>query len=133
MIVVSLSSASCFSLYVQCMWVHKCQKLHNIFTPYPYTIPYTRWRLVIHGGIDGYSRLVVYLHCSTDNRSSTVLDSFVQATSEFGIPSHVRSDKGSENRLVALYMLSQLGTNRNSMLTGRSCHNQRIERYVLIQ
>ena len=72
----------------------------------------------------------MYLHCSTDNQASTVLDLFVKATSEFGIPSHVRSDKGSENRLVALYMLSQLGTNRNSMLTGRSVHNQRIERYA---
>ena len=53
----------------------------------------------------------------------------MKATSEFGIPSHVRSDKGFENMLVAL---SQLGTNRNSMLTGRSVHNQRIERYALI-
>ena len=30
-----------------------------------------RLRLVLHGGIDGFSRLVVYLHCSTDNRAST--------------------------------------------------------------
>ena len=74
----------------------------------------------------------MYLHCSTDNRASTVLEHFVKATSEFGIPSHVRSDKGSENRLVALHMLSQLGTNRNSMLTGRNVHNQRIERYAVI-
>ena len=27
-----------------------------------------RWRIVIHGGIDGYSRLIVFLHASTNNR-----------------------------------------------------------------
>jgi hypothetical protein len=26
-----------------------------------------RWRLVVHGGVDGYSRLPVYLHCSNNN------------------------------------------------------------------
>ena len=31
-----------------------------------------RWRIVIHGGIDGYSRKVVYLHASSNNRASTV-------------------------------------------------------------
>ena len=107
---------------------HQCSEnnVHNIII-----VP-CRWRLILHGGIDGYSRLVVYLHCSTDNRASTVLELFVRATSEFGFPSHVRSDKGSENRLVALHVLSQLGTNRNSMLTGRSVHNQRIERFYFM-
>ena len=26
-----------------------------------------KWRLVIHGGIDGYSRLITFLHCSNNN------------------------------------------------------------------
>lgn len=26
-----------------------------------------RWRLIVHGGIDGFSRVVVYLSCSTNN------------------------------------------------------------------
>ena len=47
----------------------------------------------------------MYLHCSTDNRAFTVLDLFVKATSEFGIPSRVCSDKGYENRLVALHVV----------------------------
>ena len=38
-----------------------------------------RWRLVIHGGIDGYSRLVTYLKVAPNNLSSTVLSAFLQA------------------------------------------------------
>ena len=26
-----------------------------------------RWRLVTHGGIDGYSQMIVYLKCSNNN------------------------------------------------------------------
>ena len=31
-----------------------------------------RWRFVIQGGIDGFSRLIVYLSCSTNNLAATV-------------------------------------------------------------
>ncbi len=87
-----------------------------------------RWRFVIHGGIDGYSRLVVFLKCSNNNRATTVLEQFQSAVGLYGMPSRVRSDKGGENTLVALHMLSNRGVNRGSHITGRSVHNQRIER-----
>ena len=32
-----------------------------------------RWRVVTHGGIDGYSRLITYLQASTNNLSKSVL------------------------------------------------------------
>jgi len=32
-----------------------------------------RWRFVIHGGIDGYSRLIVYLKCADNDRALTIL------------------------------------------------------------
>lgn len=38
-----------------------------------------RWRVVVHGGIDGYSRIPVYLHASDNNQASTVLRLFLEA------------------------------------------------------
>ena len=88
------------------------------------------WRLVIHGGIDGYSRCIVYLRCSPSNYASTALDLFRSAVQRFGLPSRVRSDLGGENVDVAKFMLHnpERGINRGSMITGTSVHNQRIER-----
>ncbi len=87
-----------------------------------------RWRLVIHGGIDGISRLVVFLHCSTNNLSTTVFQLFEEAIRVFGVPSHVRSDKGGENVLVCRFMISYRGVGRGSHIDGASTYKQRIER-----
>lgn len=87
-----------------------------------------RWKLIIHGGVDGFSRLIVYLKCSQNNRSETVLGSFLHACSTLGVPSRVRSDRGGENVLVALFMVMYRGVSRGSHITGTSVHNQRVER-----
>lgn len=89
-----------------------------------------RWRYVIHGAIDGYSGLIVYLKLASDNRSDTVLNTFLQAVDQFGLPSRVRMDKGGENIGVATFMVEhpERGPNRGSAIVGRSTHNQRIER-----
>lgn len=91
-------------------------------------ISFCRWWLVTHGGIDGYSRMIVYLCCSTNNRSDTVLRLFVAATEQIRLPSRVRSDLGGENVKVAQYMPLHRGRNKRSMITGSSTHNQCIER-----
>ena len=79
-----------------------------------------RWRVVIDGAIDGYSRLIVYLCCSTNNKAATVCDLFLQAVDIHGLPSRVRAD--FENVDVAQYMLCHpmRGINRGSMITGKS-------------
>ena len=86
-----------------------------------------RWRLVIHGAIDGFSRSVVYLKCSNNNRAATILTSFQQAVQTFGVPLRIRSDHGGENIGVWDYMLHQ-HNNPLSVITGSSTHNERVER-----
>lgn len=90
-----------------------------------------RWNLIIHGGIDGHTRLIVYLKCSNNNRAETVFQCFQEAVENFGLPSRIRADRGGENVRVADYMLMhpERGPDRGSFITGRSVHNSRIERF----
>lgn len=37
------------------------------------------WKIIIHGGIDGFSREIVYLSASDNNCSTTVLKDFLKA------------------------------------------------------
>lgn len=86
-----------------------------------------KWRLVTHGGIDGYSRTIVFLHCSTNNQASTMFGSFCDAVGDYGLPDQVRSDSGGENIEVWRYMLEQHQSD-SAVLVGSSIHNERIER-----
>lgn len=87
-----------------------------------------RWRIVVHGGIDGYSRRVVFLQASSNNRATTVLELLLTATRKYGWPPRVRSDLGWENVDVASVQIAARGTGRGSHIAGSSVHNQRIER-----
>ena len=103
-----------------------------------------RWGIVIHGFIDGYSRLVTGLRASNNNSASTVLQLFLDACGVYGVPSRLRGDHGSENLLVAAWIEEFRGTLRGSYIWGRlviffnkvlflssisrSVHNVQIER-----
>jgi len=85
--------------------------------------------MVTHAGIDGYSRMVVYMNCSNNNKASTVYTHFLKAVERYGLPSCVRSDqRKKKTKKIAEYMLQHRGLERGSMLTGSFVHNQCIER-----
>ena len=73
-------------------------------TPHPNAVWYLdgnhkmiRWRLVIHAGVDGFSRLITYVKCANNNFASTVLEGFLKGVSIYGLPYSVRTDCGGEN------------------------------------
>ena len=89
-----------------------------------------RWKLVIHGCIDGFSRRIKFLKCSSNNLAQTVLDLFLDAVNKDGNrwPSQIQVDKGVENVLVCDTMIEARGEGRGSFIAGPSTHNQRIEK-----
>lgn len=94
-----------------------------------------RWGIVVHGGIDGFSRLVgpplrafcllltwkgqiTALRAHSNNRASTVLKLFKSGVAKYGTPSRVRGDRGGENLKVAVWMIVHRGLNRSSYIWG---------------
>ena len=69
------------------------------------------------------------MKCTDTNRAETVLKLFGSSEAH-GLPSRVQADRGGENVGVASYMLEHplRGPGRGSFISGRSVHNQRIER-----
>ena len=88
-----------------------------------------RWRFVVHGGIDGYRRVTVYLKVTSNNRADTVFTAFLETVLYNGLPSRVHADCGGENVEVERFVLAhpERGPQRGSFISGRSIHNQTIE------
>lgn len=87
-----------------------------------------RWRLVIYADIDGFSCIITFVQSSNNNRSGTVLGTYISATEEYGVPSRLRTDHGGENVRIWEFMEEARGRTRHSYITGSSVHNTRIER-----
>lgn len=87
-----------------------------------------RWGIWVHGGIDGYSRKVVYLNASNCNTKAAAACHFVAATTLCGVPSRTRMDHGSENNDIVKFVEKVNGEERGSAVQGISTHNVRIER-----
>jgi len=78
-----------------------------------------RWKIVIHGFIDGKTRFIVGLRAHSNNRADTVLLFFLEIIKEHGCPSRLRGDHGVENVRVAEFMEETMGQNRGSYIWGR--------------
>lgn len=87
-----------------------------------------RWNFITAGGIDGFSRFVVFLKCINNNNAETIFTCFRSRILEYGTPLRVRSDQGLENFKIAEFMAESKGLDNSSMIVGKSTHNQRIER-----
>ncbi|XP_039866533.1 uncharacterized protein LOC120720812 [Simochromis diagramma] len=87
-----------------------------------------RYGLVMFGGVDGFSRKILYLKAANNNKASTALTFFLEAVQKHGFPLRVRGDQGVENVDIARYMFEVRGCGRGSFMSGKSVHNQRIER-----
>jgi hypothetical protein len=87
-----------------------------------------KYKFVIHGGIDGKSRLITYLNVSSNNEANTVLSYFQQAIRTWGLPMRVRADKGGKNIEIKNYMNRARPNVLGNFIAGRSVHNIRIER-----
>ena len=51
---------------------------------------FCRWRIVIHGAIDGFSKHIMFLEASDNNCRTTVAQLIMTAANRFGLPSHIR-------------------------------------------
>ncbi|EFI28269.1 hypothetical protein CC1G_14293 [Coprinopsis cinerea okayama7 len=86
------------------------------------------WGFYVHGCVDGYSRLFIYLVCSNNKRSATVAACFMEAVSRYGWPSRMRGDFGTENNEVERRMNARWGALHRAYLRGKSLNNIRMER-----
>ena len=76
-----------------------------------------RWGFVVHGCIDGFSRRVVFLRCSNNHLSQTVLQLLLKAIEKDGLwPSRIRMDYGVENILLYDAMVEARGEGRGSFI-----------------
>ncbi|KAE8185318.1 hypothetical protein CF328_g7583 [Tilletia controversa] len=119
---------------VQALWA-KTTKRRDYYVPFVNSLWHIdghhkliKYKIVIHGGVDGKSRVVTFMRANSNNRADTVADCFLEATERCGWPSRVRADHGGENLEVMRLMEEARGHNRGSFIQGPSTRNQRIER-----
>ena len=56
-----------------------------------------RWRFVTHAAVDGFSCTIVYIKCTSNNKSETAAAVHIWYW-KYGLPQRIRSDHGGENR-----------------------------------
>lgn len=90
--------------------------------------------ICINGAIDGFSRLMIWLHAYSTNSNPTIIAGYFISKVEgrMGTPSRIRADLGTENVTMAeMQRFLQWSADHrlvsNCYISGSSNHNQRIE------
>lgn len=86
------------------------------------------WGISIHGGIDGFSRKIMWLACTSTNKDPRVVAKlFLSCVQRYNLtPKIIRADRGTEN--VHIEQFQQWFTmSEHSFKYGKSTRNQRIE------
>ncbi|XP_069369670.1 uncharacterized protein [Paralichthys olivaceus] len=86
-----------------------------------------RYGIILFGGIDGFSRKILYLQAANNNKPSTALKVFLEAVDRHGLPSRVRGEKSVENTDIARLMYQVAGRGRGSFTSGRRDQNESLE------
>ena len=87
-----------------------------------------KWGFALHGGIDGFSRIVLWLNVSTTNNDPLVVANyFLQCVTRYKMaPKRLRFDRGNEN-IYCQDIQTFLTKTEDSYRYGSSVRNQRIE------
>ena len=65
---------------------------------------------MVHGCIDGATRVITYHECADNNKAATVLEFFRKNCTDVCIPSRVSRGHGMENVDVARFMIENRGS-----------------------
>jgi len=89
-----------------------------------------KWGICIHGGIDGFSRKLLWLKASTTNNNPVAIAHYyIQSLEANGFsPKILRMDKGTENTYCEKIQ-TFLTNDDESFIYAKSTHNQRIEAF----
>lgn len=92
--------------------------------------------ICINGAIDGFSRMIIWLHAYSTNSNPKVIAGYFidEVENRNGTATRIRADLGTENCFVEQMQLFLRGTHddvfsERCYITGSSNHNQRIEQW----
>jgi hypothetical protein len=78
-----------------------------------------RYKIVIHGFVDGFSRVIVAMRVRNNNHADTVEATFHEGRHAYGNPHRVRGDHGRENLRVAAWQFERHGPHTGAYIWGR--------------
>ena len=121
----------------------RCERNNDRFTRKIFTSPGVNWcwhidswlklcmyGIYVQGIIDGFSKYIISAVAHTKNNGTNTARNLYNAILREGVPSHTRTDRGSENRKMAVMMMILLsGLQQDPFFAGPSTRNTPIERW----